>query len=71
MPLMVQNNKYLNAFKSAGAVGETNAKTLEELNIRDMMVTNRLIKMETISKINEKYFITEKFSKSRRFLNLK
>lgn len=69
IPIVVQNKKCLHAFKEAGAVGEAQAKTLAEIQVKDGRVLKRLLKLKAIAASGDKYYVTEAFATTQRFKN--
>ena len=70
IPAIVQNKKCLAYFIKADAIGEKNAKTLDELVTKMIMPLKRMLKISAIAEADGKYYITDKFSKTIRFKNL-
>lgn len=63
-PIIARQHKQLvDAFTKAGAVGESNAKPLDEIGIKLNRVLKLHIARKTIVSIGDKYYLDIKYSK--------
>lgn len=60
---VVKRKRLIGKFKEAGAVGEGNAKSLDEIGIKMDLVLKAFLSRKMVIADGEKYYLDEKYSK--------